>query len=269
MTPRRALPALSALLLLPLAAACSGSGTAAPASSVAVSSPPPASAPARASASPSASTTATPAAAPDSPVLWQGPDQVLAAARAGLVSAGSVHLSGSGTEKGTTFVVDVRVTRTGGRGSVAADGQKVDLVALGKVVYFRADAAVYRKQGGSEAAKLLAGRWLKGSSSTEDFRDLGAFSSLRGVSEDVLDPSGRLRLTRPTTRQGQRVVGLTENGGGGTLYVTASEPVRPVELVPGSSGRGEGLRFTEYGVPVVLKAPADALDLAKLARAGH
>lgn len=261
MIVRRALPVL---LVLPLAAACSG-GTAPAASAPAA---PSASAASSAPASAPAGAAGTPGAAQDGPVPPQGPEQLLAAARANLVSAGSVHLSGSITEPGSTLSVDMRVNRQGGHGHATMDGQTVDTIALGNVVYFRAGAAVYRAQGVGAAARLLGGHWVKGTSTTKGFEELTSFNRLEGMSKDLLNPTGRLRSGPPTTRGGQRVVGLTD-ATGDTLYVTANDPVRPFEIAAGDATRGPGLRFTEYGVPVTLKAPANALDLAELSQAGH
>ena len=283
MIARRLLPAL---LLVPLAAGCGGSGTGSTASSSsttgaapAPSAPataPTASAPATtptastgstpASSAPSSSAApgagSTPAAGPTSAVIAQGPDAVLAAARAGLVSAGSVRLVGTGGNKSFRLSMDMRATQQGGRGFLTLNGDRIDVVAIGDAIYFKTGEAFYRKQGAGEGAKLVAGRWVKAKSTTKEFSQFKSFTTLDGIAEDVLQPTGRVRLTEQTTKDGQQVVGLARNGG--ALYVTATDPVRPVLLV--EAGGKNGLHFKDYGAKVSLNPPADALDPAKLGR---
>ncbi len=63
---------------------------------------------------------------------------------------------------------------------------------------------------------------------------------------------------------GQKVIGLTDGRGGGTLYVATTGQPYPIQLVsPGNGAEGK-ITFDQWGTTVTIAAPKSAIDISKL-----
>ena len=157
--------------------------------------------------------------------------------------------------------LNVRLTKTGGGGSITMNGDTVSLIVIGRTAYLRMSDGFWRKQSKSKAEanaviQLIGGRWIKTALTSKDLGDLALFASKTGFFDGLFEEAGALKKTAPRTVDGIKCVGL--RGTDGTLWVDAST-ARPVRLeIPSKSSPKDALTFTEYNRIAVPKAPPAA-----------
>jgi hypothetical protein len=225
------------------------------------------------------STKAQPTPKPSGEAAKSGPT-VIADAKQALLAARSVHVRGgfTSTKAGITTrqVIDVQVAR-GADGSALATGTvttlkratgksssvALALIRVGSQLYVRGDRAYYASIGPKAAA--VAGRWLS-TPITQDPRTADL--------TDIKQLAAGLSSAASATNLGVRQLGpfsavAVRAASGAVLYVAATGPPRPLRLlraagsVPASSTVGT-LDFAGYDVAVSVKAPAGAIDIAKV-----
>ncbi len=192
------------------------------------------------------------------------PAQVLADAVHAAAGASAVHVSGSIVSGGSPLTVDLHLVRgTGGKGRLAQNGLRFELIRIGDRAYIRGSDAFYRQFAGSAAAGLLRGRWLVGSATGGDLAALVPLTDIDALFREVTSDHGRLRNEGETTYQGQRVVVVRDLTKGGRLYVAATGPPYPVAIVGGGESMGT-ISFDGWNEVVPVRAPKGAIDLSKL-----
>jgi hypothetical protein len=191
--------------------------------------------------------------------------QILADARQAARDAGSVAVAGSIDDKGTKIDLDLHIGKKTGTGSITIEGTKVDLIRIGDVVYLRAGADFYERIGaGKAASKLLAGRWLKASSTQKDFKDIAQLTDIDDFVTQAVKPEGTLSKGDETTVDGQKGIELKDSEGGSLLVATTGEPY-PLVFKGGGTTSGT-VTLSDWGEKVAAKAPAGAIDIAMLGR---
>jgi hypothetical protein len=183
-------------------------------------------------------------------------DEILAATQKAFASASSVHLKGTFGQDGQAVKLDMRLKRgVGATGSVAVGGKPLELTRVGKAAYIRGSKAFYAGLMPASAAQQLAGKWLKVTSSSKDFASLLELTDFASFAKGAFKPAGAVGKGTAVTVGGRRVVELKDSDGS-TLDVSLDGPAYPVRISgPTSEGAGQGLTFTEYGAPVVVKVP--------------
>jgi hypothetical protein len=197
------------------------------------------------------------------------PAEILAATKAATDAATSVHVSGSIVSDKSPITLDMNLLAgKGGRGQLSESGLAFELIQVGGTVYIKGSPAFYKHIGGTAAAQLLQGKWLKAPSSDADFASLGQLTNLRQLVDQTLTNHGSLKKAGTTTVNGQKVVGITDTTKGGTLYIATTGKPYPIEITKGGSGGGK-ITFDKWNGTVALSAPANAIDVAQLQSAGH
>jgi hypothetical protein len=207
-----------------------------------------------AGSTPAASVTTTPS---ENGVADLSAPEILAKAREALGEAGSVHIKGSGTSKGTPFALDMRYGQDGATGSFSANVPTVELLRVGSTVYMKSSEDFWRSSGGPAAAELLKGKYLEVSASTPTFASLARLTDLRKAAQDFLSLDGTETKGERKTIRGVDAIGLNSSNGA-VLYVAVRGKPYPVKAV--STGDGESaatgsIDFLDYGVPVTVTAP--------------
>ncbi len=181
-------------------------------------------------------------------------DEILAATQKAFASASSVHLKGTFGQAGQAVTLDMRLRRgVGATGSVAVGGKPLELTRVGKAAYIRGSKAFYAGLMPASAVQQLAGKWLKVTSSSKDFASLLELTDFASFAKGAFKPAGAVGKGTVVTVGGRRVVELKDSDGS-TLDVSLEGPAYPVRI-SGPTSEGAGLTFTEYGAPVVVKAP--------------
>src|ERR1700761_5300956 len=120
-------------------------------------------------------------------VADKSPSAIIAATKAAADGAKSVHVSGSLVSGGSPITLDMDLLAgKGGRGQLSQDGLSFELIDVGGTVYIKGSQAFYNHIGGSAAALLLQGKWLKASASSSDFASLGQLTNLRELVDQTL-----------------------------------------------------------------------------------
>lgn len=194
----------------------------------------------------------------------KSPTQILAATKQVSDAAKSVHVSGSLVSGGTPITIDVDlIAGQGGRGKLSQNGLAFELIEVANTVYIKGSSSFYRHIGGSAAAQLLQGKWLKAPASSSGFASIGQLTNLRQLVDQTLADHGTLTKSGTTTINGQKVVGVTDKTKGGTLYLAATGKPYPVQISRNGAGTGT-ITFDRWNEPVTLAAPANAIDIAQL-----
>ncbi len=76
-----------------------------------------------------------------------------------------MHVVGVVREGNQSVELDVRLQGQQGVALIRTNGATVRVVKVGSHVYVQGDDTFYEQFGGAEMARLLTGKWLKGSSS--------------------------------------------------------------------------------------------------------
>jgi hypothetical protein len=196
------------------------------------------------------------------------PAQILAAAKAAADGAATVHIAGSIVSEGKPLSIDMELLRDrGGRGQITLEGLSIDLIRVDRIVYINGSAAFYRHVAGPTAAQLLQGKWLKAPASSGNFSSLASLTNLGKLIDTTLAAHGTLARGATTTVDGQKAVAVNDVSKGGTLYVAATGSPYPIEVVKHGGGGGR-IVFDRWNKPVVLAAPANAININQL-RPGH
>lgn len=208
-------------------------------------------------------------ASSDNGVAGKSPADILAATKVASDAANTVHVSGSIVSGGSPITLDMNLLAgKGGRGQLSENGLAFELIQVGKTVYIKGSPAFYKKIGGTAAAQLLQGKWLKAPASDADFASLSQLTDLRQLVDQTLENHGSsLTKIGTSTIDGQKVVGITDKSKGGTLYIATTGRPYPIQIAKSGSGGGK-ITFDRWNSSVTLAAPTNAIDVAQLQHAG-
>jgi predicted lipid-binding transport protein (Tim44 family) len=145
---------------------------------------------------------------------------------------------------------------------MAENGLSFKIVAVGQSVYIQGTPAFWRHFGGSAAAGLLAGKWLK-APATGQFAAISSLTNIQQLFSKLLLTHGKLAKGGASTVNGEHVVAVTDTSKGGTLYVAATGQPYPVEVAKSGAGGGR-ITFDRFNQPVSLAAPKNVIDISQL-----
>jgi hypothetical protein len=203
-------------------------------------------------------------------VAAKTPEQIVAAAESAAAGAATVHVVGSILNGNEPISLNMElVAHKGGQGRLALEGLSIELVDFDQALYLKANEAFYRRFAGPTAARLLPGRWLKGSAARGPLASLASLTSVSRLIDGTLAGHGALTHAGSATIDGQPAVGVRDATGGGTLYVASTGVPYPIEILRRGVRRGaraERLRFEEWNQPVELQAPPNPINIKQLHR---
>jgi hypothetical protein len=192
--------------------------------------------------------------------------QIVTTAYTAMESAVSVRMSGSFSDSGQRYTIDLTMAPAGVRGSMTApfDGAKVatvDLVLTKGTMYVRS-STLWQQVGGATLGSLIGDRWvILPASSVAGFPFSNAKSFIKILKSGGLESLGKDRvLGVKTTVKGQPAYELSVKGA--ALYIATTGQPYPIEIRQGSRNV---LYFQYAGLPVSITAPPNALNLNKLA----
>jgi hypothetical protein len=202
-------------------------------------------------------------------VAAKSPNEILAATKVASDAASTVHVSGSIVSGGTPITLDMNLLADkGGRGQLSENGLAFELIQVGSTIYIKGSPAFYKHIGGTAAAQLLQGKWLKAPASNSDFASISQLTDLHQLVDQTLASHGSLTKGTTSTVNGQKAIGITDKAKGGTLYIATTGKPYPIEIARSGAGGGK-ITFDRWNKTVTLAAPANAIDVAQLQSAGH
>jgi hypothetical protein len=182
---------------------------------------------------------------------------VLQEAAAALEAAKSVHVHVVGTGPSSGHF-DARLQGGSSTGAFAQSGPQIEFTIIGNAGYIKTDQAGLQQIGlPQQVQRHDAGRWLE--VRAQDFTGL----TLAALAPQLTTYNGPLEpKVRQATVNGRKVVVISWRNGG-KLYVANTGPAYPLsgELKGQNAGR---IKFTEYGAPLHIAAPSNAIDLRPL-----
>jgi hypothetical protein len=198
------------------------------------------------------------------------PSTLMSLALANAVKAGWVHEVEHASAPGHFFSMDNDIATTEGRQIIDTNGAHAEVIVFKNEAYIYGDKkaiADYFQLSKTDPAKY-ANKWLSISSTSSGYATVSEAVTLKSDFTDVVIP-GVVTEGSPVTLNGQKVIPI--HGGApktsttpaikATLYVTASAPVRPVELHLTSTTETVTATWSKWGQAVDLKAPAKSLPI--------
>ncbi|MCW3019274.1 MAG: hypothetical protein JWN10_1582 [Solirubrobacterales bacterium] len=197
-------------------------------------------------------------------VVSKPPARIVAIATADATAAASVHVAGSILSEGKPISLNMELdAEKGGQGQVTLGDLSIDVVNVDRAVYVKAGSAFYSRFAGPAAARVLQGKWLRGSNVSGPLASFTSLTELRKLLSATLAAHGALSRSATTTVSGQQAVGVTDAAGGGTLYVASTGTPYPLEIVKRGAGAGK-LVFDRWNQPVSLAVPPNPVNLDQL-----
>jgi hypothetical protein len=195
-------------------------------------------------------------------------EQIVSESKVAADAATSVHVSGSLKSGGTPVTLDLNlVAGKGARGELSQNGASFKLILVGNTAYISGSPAFYRSLGGTAAAQLFNGKWLKASATTGEFASFSQLADMRKLIDSTLTGHGALAKGATTVVNGQKAIAVTDTSKNGTLYVATTGKPYPIEISKGGSESGK-ITFDRWNQSVAITAPANSVDLAELKAAG-
>ncbi len=210
---------------------------------------------------------ALPSAASASPAAPRSGAALLKASRAAVTKQSGVLESVSVVSGSSSAKITAQIGKAGGEetGSFASGKQRgsARVISVGKEAYVRGDDYGLTASGlTAAAARAETNRWISMTTS----KGLGASlsSGLTMVTAaSGIGLSGNERVSRPTTVDGQRVIGVLASASGqsAVIYVRASGTPLPVEVHATAKGFSETVTFAHWGEAPHLVAPRPTVAL--------
>jgi hypothetical protein len=195
-------------------------------------------------------------------------EQIVSESKRAADGASAVHVSGALTSGGSPVTLDLSlVAGKGARGELSQNGASFKLILLGDTAYISGSPAFYRNLGGTAAAQIFDGKWLKASAKTGDFASFSQLADMRKLIDTTLAGHGAVAKGATTVVNGQKAIAVNDSSKDGTLFVATTGKPYPLQLSKGGSESGK-ISFDRWNQPVAIAAPAGAVDLAELKAAG-
>ena len=196
-------------------------------------------------------------------------DKALEQVKADADTVKSVHVKGKISQSGNTLELDVHAGDAEGEGTLTVGGGTVEIKLVDGTAYLRGDETALKSFGANDQeVAATANKWLKSDAASGPFASFTAFLDRDKLFESLLDPNGTLKTGDTTTINGQPAYTLVDTateaeGGGGTLYVSATGKALPLRIAKAGT-EGGSVDFTDYDAAINVEAPADAIDISQL-----
>ncbi|HUB35680.1 MAG TPA: hypothetical protein VL972_02555 [Solirubrobacteraceae bacterium] len=193
-------------------------------------------------------------------------DEILVATKAAASAASSVHVTGTLASHGTPITLDMSLAAgKGGKGKLSENGLSFELIVVDETIYIKGSPSFYDHFGGSSAAQLFQGKWLKAPADKGELASLASLANLGKILDQSLASTGSLTKGSTSTVNGQPVIELTDSTKSGSLFVATTGDPYPVQIRKHGAETGQ-VSFSDWNQPVDLTAPANAIDIGQLGK---
>lgn len=197
-------------------------------------------------------------------VAAKQPSDILSAASNAIQTAKSVHVSGQLNDGSQSITLDLRIlSGKGAKGSMSQNGLSFDLIAVGKYVYINGSPNFWKHFGGSAAATLFQGKWLKAPAGTGDFASLSSLTNLHQLAQALLTGHGSLTKGSTSTVNGHKVISVKDASKSSQLFVATTGKPYPVQIAKTGSSP-QHVDFDSYDAAVTIAPPAKSIDISQL-----
>jgi hypothetical protein len=217
-------------------------------------------------------------AAGDNGITSMPANKIATTALNAMQSVQSLTISGVVHQGHQTIALNVSASASGqGQGTIAINGQPVNIASTGSTAYMKAGAAFWRKSGvPANAANRLSGQWISlssdqpGASSLTSALNSKQFLSqlpkntdkgttFQKVGTGTLNgqPAIKIRATNPSKTQDNAVIYVATTGSPYVLRIAGSN----------RSSFGT-VNFTDYDRAISVQPPAGAISLSQIEQQG-
>lgn len=197
-------------------------------------------------------------------VASKSASDILKSSTNAIQSAKSVHVSGSLSDGGQAIKLDLNIlSGQGAKGSMTQNGLSFRLIAVGKFVYINGSPNFWKHFGGSAAASLFQGKWLKAPTNSSDFKSLSSLTNLHSLAQALLTGHGSLTKGSTSTINGQKVIAITDSSKSSKLYVATTGKPYPVQIAKAGAS-AQHVDFDHYNAAVGLSPPPKSIDISQL-----
>src|SRR5262245_31182455 len=96
-------------------------------------------------------------------------DEIFEKTKAAVSAAKSVHATGDTIDRGTTFKVDLQISKTASTGTLTAEGATIEMLLAGDAFFIKADKGSWTALTGNAATgDVLEGRYVKVPTTAEE-----------------------------------------------------------------------------------------------------
>jgi hypothetical protein len=197
-------------------------------------------------------------------VASKSASDILSSATTAIQGAKSVHVSGALNDAGQSIKLDLNIlSGKGAKGSMSQNGLSFQLIAAGKYVYINGSPEFWKKFGGTAAATLFQGKWLKAPANSSSFASLSSLTNLHSLAQALLTGHGSLSKGSTSTVNGHKVIAVTDSSKSSQLYVATTGKPYPIEIAKTGSA-AQHVDFDHYNAAVALTPPAQSIDISQL-----
>ena len=189
---------------------------------------------------------------------------IVTASSNAIQGAKSVHVSGALNDGGQTIKLDLNIlSGKGAKGSMSQNGLSFQIISSGKYIYINGSPNFWKHFGGSAAATLFQGKWLKAPAANSDFASLSSLTDLHQLAKALLTGHGSLSKGSTSTVNGHKVIAIKDSSKGSQLFVATTGKPYPIQIAKGGSS-SQHVDFDKYNTPVALTPPAKSIDISQL-----
>ncbi|MDA8380529.1 MAG: hypothetical protein M0020_06840 [Actinomycetota bacterium] len=181
---------------------------------------------------------------------------ILSKAVKALRSASSMRITGSSQQGKSSTKLDLKSYANGDLdGTIEVDGIVAHFIVVKKTDYIKAPAAYWTKiyKLGQRQASAMSKTWV---SLPDSETSQGAELSIPGIATSITQGIGTIHQGSTGTINGQSAISITSTHGG-TIWVAASGPAYPIQLVlPGGNAGTGTFNFGDWNKFTPPTAPA-------------
>lgn len=203
------------------------------------------------------------------PTISRTADRIISLADTAEASVTSVHMVGTVAEdrQVVSFILDLGGSDNGA-GTFTEDGETIQIVKLGSVLYFSAPASFWVKASGTAAADTYGNRWIELQASDPNYQSFAQFMNPGSLVAQLFTGNtgplkkgkekkvGRVKVIPVMTSTTRHRVPIS------TMYVAASGRPYVVKLVADGSSESGTISFTHYGESFSVVPPPDPINPA-------
>jgi hypothetical protein len=190
---------------------------------------------------------------------------IVTSAFAATANAPSVTIHGSGTSGKQTLAFNVSFSAAAAGGSIAMNGQTLEIRRVGSMIYEKANKGYLKENGASSSvAASVANKWLSvPASEKSEYASLGGFLNAKQFIAGLTPKGyiGKVTGASRTTLAGKPVYKVqgTFSGTKATVYVAAQATPYVVRIVQPTGSDHGTIYFSNYGQPVNVQTPPNAI----------
>jgi len=185
--------------------------------------------------------------------------EILAASRAAVQSASSVHVSGQSAQGPLKLTINLRLANSAGHAQVSVLGINFEVIRTGGTLYLKGGPAFYRQLG--ITTNVPPGAWIKVANPGQAV-GLTGYTELQSEVNRIATSANPPTKGAATTIDGEPVIELRTSGKlySGRLYIATTGQPYPLALTKTGKETSD-ITFSGWDQPVTITAPTNTITI--------